>query len=90
MNQAFRGCSYLPGDKEWCQHPVNLCITYLLIVHELHQIERGDDMGMTNKQFQGFIRLILTLVNKYLKEEPDNENFKELQDILQSMLEDGN
>ena len=46
------------------------------------------DMGMTNKQFQGVIRLILSLVNKALKEAPDSENLKELKDILQSMLED--
>lgn len=47
-------------------------------------------MGITNKQFQGFIRLILALVEKYLKEEPENKNLKDLQDILHSMLEDGN
>lgn len=45
-------------------------------------------MGMTNKQFQGFIRLILSLITKALVEAPDSENLKELQDILQSMLED--
>lgn len=46
------------------------------------------DMGMTNKQFQGFIRLILELVEKALEKSKDNEDLKTLRDILQSMLED--
>ncbi len=45
-------------------------------------------MGMTNKQFQGFIRLLLELIHKALKEEPESKNLKTLQDILQTMLED--
>lgn len=47
-----------------------------------------DAMGMTNKQFQGIIRLILNLVNKALEEAPESENLKELKEILQTMLED--
>lgn len=45
-------------------------------------------MGMTNKQFQGFIRLALNIINKALEKNPDNSDLKELQDIFQSMLED--
>ena len=48
------------------------------------------DMGMTNKQFQGFIRLALSVINEALKINPDNEKLLELKDIFQSMLEDGN
>jgi len=48
------------------------------------------DMGMTNKQFQGFIRLALSVINEALKITPDNEKLLELKDIFQSMLEDGN
>lgn len=46
-------------------------------------------MGMTNKQFQGFIRLALSVINEALKISPDNEKMIELRDIFQSMLEDG-
>ena len=46
------------------------------------------DMGMTNKQFQGFIRLALSVINEELKITPDNEKLLELKDIFQSMLED--
>ncbi|MCI9584532.1 MAG: hypothetical protein HFG46_12795 [Clostridium sp.] len=45
-------------------------------------------MGMTNKQFQGFIRLALELMNKALDKSPDNEELQKLKDIFQSMLED--
>lgn len=48
------------------------------------------DMGMTNKQFQVFIRLALELINKALIKSPDNEDLQKLKDIFQSMLEDGN
>lgn len=47
-------------------------------------------MGMTNKQFQGFLRLALKLIEKALIKSPDNEDLQELKDIFQSMLEDGN
>ncbi|SEF89507.1 hypothetical protein [Lachnospira multipara] len=47
-----------------------------------------EEMGMTNKQFQGFIRLILKIVNNALEKNPDNKDIKELQDILNDMLED--
>lgn len=40
-------------------------------------------MGMTNKQFQGFIRLILAMINKALEKSSDNEELQELKDILQ-------
>ena len=46
------------------------------------------DMGMTNTQFQGFIRLALSVINEALKITPDNEKLLELKDIFQSMLED--
>ncbi len=45
-------------------------------------------MGMTNKQFQGFIRLALELIDKALNNTPDNEDLQKLKDIFQSMLED--
>ena len=53
------------------------------------------DMGMTNKQFQGFIRLIINVVETATQHiEPSNEKAREAIDnvlnILQSMLEDGN
>lgn len=47
-----------------------------------------EEMGMTNKQFQGFVRLILKLVQDAIKKSPDNSELTELRDILQSMLED--
>lgn len=46
-------------------------------------------MGMTNKQFQGFIRLILALMEKSLKRNPEDEDLIILKETLQSMLEDG-
>lgn len=45
-------------------------------------------MGMTNKQFQGFLRLAMELIDRALKTSPDNEDLKKLQDIFQKMLED--
>ena len=48
------------------------------------------DMGMTNKQFQGFIRLGLELLEKALQKSPDNEDLRKVRDIFYSMLEDGN
>ncbi len=47
-------------------------------------------MGMTNKQFQGFVRLTLAQIERALKESPDNKELQELKDIFQSRLEDGN
>ena len=46
-------------------------------------------MGMTNKQFQGFIRLTIDKIKRALNESPENQELKELLDIYQSMLEDG-
>lgn len=46
-------------------------------------------MGMTNKQFQGFVRLSLAQIERALKETPDNKELQELKDIFQNMLEDG-
>ncbi len=46
-------------------------------------------MGMTNKQFQGFVRLTLAQIERALKESPDNKELQELKDIFQNMLEDG-
>ncbi len=45
-------------------------------------------MGMTNKQFQGFIRLTLAQIERALKESPENKELQELKDIFQSMVED--
>lgn len=49
-----------------------------------------EEMGMTNKQFQGFIRLLLGWIEKAENETPDrvNKSLAELKNILQSMLED--
>ncbi|MDE6887548.1 MAG: hypothetical protein K2P45_02700 [Eubacterium sp.] len=44
---------------------------------------------MTNKQFEGFIRLALSVLNEALKLSPENEKIQELKDIFRSMLEDG-
>ena len=46
-------------------------------------------MGMTNKQFQGFIRLAIVQIKRALEKTPDNDELKELLNIFQSMLEDG-
>ncbi len=46
-------------------------------------------MGLTNKQFQGFIRLTIDKLKKALEETPDNVELQELLDIYQAMLEDG-
>ena len=50
---------------------------------------RVNEMGMTNKQFQGFIRLAIAQIKRALKESPENEALKELLNIFQLMLEDG-
>ncbi|MDE7331491.1 MAG: hypothetical protein K2O16_04520, partial [Lachnospiraceae bacterium] len=57
----------------------------------LHVTGHGvnSNMGMTNKQFQGFIRLALELIDKALTKSPDNDDLQKLKDIFQSMLEDG-
>ncbi|MEH2945575.1 hypothetical protein AALD22_01280 [Lachnospiraceae bacterium 56-18] len=47
-------------------------------------------MGLTNRQFQGFVRLTLAQIERALNESPDNKELQELKDIFQSMLEDGN
>ncbi|MBQ9437795.1 MAG: hypothetical protein IJU50_05635 [Lachnospiraceae bacterium] len=47
-------------------------------------------MGLTTKQFEGFIRLILAQIERALQESPENEALKNLADILQNMLEDEN
>ena len=47
-------------------------------------------MGMTNKQFQGFVMLTLSQLERALKESPENKELRELKVIYQSMLEDGN
>ncbi len=46
------------------------------------------EIGMTNKQFQGFIRLALGWLEKALEETPENKSLQALKDIFQSMLED--
>ena len=45
-------------------------------------------MGLTNRQFQGFVRLTLAQIERALNESPDNKELQELKDIFQSMLED--
>lgn len=46
-------------------------------------------MGLTNKQFPGFVRLTLAQIERAFKETPDNKELQELRDIFQNMLEDG-
>nr|WP_305136279.1 hypothetical protein [uncultured Schaedlerella sp.] len=46
-------------------------------------------MGMTNKQFQGFIRLALAQIDRALEETPENKELQELKAIFRLMLEDG-
>lgn len=45
-------------------------------------------MGMTNKQFQGFVRLSIAQIKRAFDKNPDNEELKELLNIFQSMIED--
>lgn len=47
-----------------------------------------EKMGMTNKQFQGFVRLTLAILDKAIEESPDNKNLLTLKDTYQAMLED--
>lgn len=47
-----------------------------------------EEMGMTNKQFQGFVRLTLAILDKALEESPDNKSLMVLKDTFQAMLED--
>lgn len=44
---------------------------------------------MTNRQFQGFIRLLLELAEEALKVSPENEKLNKLVNIIRDMLEDG-
>lgn len=46
-------------------------------------------MGMTNRQFQGFIRLTIAQLEEALNASPENEKLKQLLNIFRSMLEDG-
>ena len=45
-------------------------------------------MGMTNRQWQGWLRTIIALIKKMIKED-SSENLKELLVIFEDMLEDG-
>ena len=56
----------------------------------LFELKGGTAMGMTNKQFQGFVRLTISKIKAALKETPENKELKELLEIFQDMLEDGN
>ncbi len=47
-------------------------------------------MDMTNKQFQGFIRLSLALIDEAVSKSPYKKDLLKLKDIFQNMLEDGN
>ncbi|MBR1391902.1 MAG: hypothetical protein IJ567_10800 [Lachnospiraceae bacterium] len=46
-------------------------------------------MGMTNRQFEGFIRALLSIAKQALKVNPDNESIQDLIEVLQATLEDG-
>lgn len=45
-------------------------------------------MGMTNRQWQGWLRTIIALLERMIKDD-SSENLKELLNIFQDMLEDG-
>ena len=45
-------------------------------------------MEMTEKQFQGIVRLAIEQIQHALEISPDNEEIKKLLDIFQSMIED--
>lgn len=62
---------------------------YIITVVKAADMKAGDNMGMTNKQFQGFVRLTLAQIERALKETPDNKELQELKAIFQTMLEDG-
>ena len=56
-------------------------------------------MGMTNKQYQGFLRLLKELAEEKIEKSKKDEaktkedvlrDFESITDILQTMLEDGN
>lgn len=49
-----------------------------------------EEMGMANKQFNGFIRLVIKAVKTALDSDNPKKELESLLDILQSMLEDGN
>ena len=49
-----------------------------------------EEMGMANKQFNGFIRLVIKTVKTALDSDNPKKELESLLDILQSMLEDGN
>ncbi len=44
-------------------------------------------MGMTSKQFQGFIRLALELIDRALSKTPDNEDLQKLNGVGQKKAE---
>lgn len=45
-------------------------------------------MGMTNKQFQGFIRLALAILDEILADHPEDERLQMLVSVFHAMLED--
>ncbi len=47
-----------------------------------------NDIGMTNKQFQGFVRLTLSALERALEESPNNQELQELIATFRAMLED--
>lgn len=49
-----------------------------------------EEMGMTHKQFNGFIRLVIKAVKTALDSDNPKKELESFLDILQSMLEDGN
>ena len=48
---------------------------------------RKREPGMTEREFQAFIRLTLLIIRDALEESPNNKSLKELQEIYQSMQE---
>lgn len=70
--------------------PCTILYNKVVTISTSHDMKVGDCMGMTTKQFQGFVRLTLAQIDRALAETPDNKELQELKDIFQNMLEDGN
>ena len=58
--------------------------------YKLSFIEEEHIVGMSNNQYQGFIRGLLAIAKLAEAESPENQHIKILVEMLQAMLEDGN
>ena len=46
-------------------------------------------MGMTDRQYQGWLLTLAALIREKLKADPDNQPLREVLELIQAMLEDG-